>query len=102
MTTPQFILDLREKIGHDMIMLPGVTAVVINTAGEILLEQRSDNGLWALPSGIMEPGEEPAATIARVVYEETGVEVIPERIVGVFTGPDYLVTYPNEDRVMFM
>ena len=61
MSTPEYILSLREKIGHDLLWLPGATAVVLHE-GRILLGRRSDNGNWAPITGIVDPGEEPAAT----------------------------------------
>ena len=80
--------DLRAKIGHDVLLQPGVAAVIFNMAGQVLLQRRSDNGEWGLPGGIMEPGEEPAETLVREIREETALEVVPERIVGVYSGPD--------------
>ena len=68
MPVPDFILELREKIGHDRLWLPGVTAVV--TRGEeILLVRRVDNGQWTPITGIPDPGEEPAQAIAREALE---------------------------------
>lgn len=40
---------------------------------KLLLVQRSDNGLWALPGGITDPGETLAETAWRELYEETGI-----------------------------
>lgn len=65
MPTPEFILKLREKIGHDPLWLVGVTAYIEDGDGRILLGRRADNGNWALISGINEPGEEPADTVIR-------------------------------------
>ena len=69
MPTPEYILSLREKIGHDLLWLPGATAVVLHE-GRILLGRRSDNGNWAPITGIVDPGEEPAATAVRECLEE--------------------------------
>ena len=44
MGAPDFVLALRAAIGHDPLLLPGVTAVVLNDQGEVLLGRRSDNG----------------------------------------------------------
>ncbi|MDF9752420.1 8-oxo-dGTP pyrophosphatase MutT (NUDIX family) [Arthrobacter sp. ES3-54] len=60
MATPDFILRLREKIGHEALWLPGVTGVVFDDAGRVLLGQRADNRQWGLITGILEPGEDPA------------------------------------------
>jgi 8-oxo-dGTP pyrophosphatase MutT (NUDIX family) len=72
---PDFVLRLRARIGHDLLWLPGVSGVVIDDDGRLLLARRADNGLWAVVSGVLEPGEEPAVATAREVLEETGVVV---------------------------
>ena len=74
MPTPEFVLSLREKIGHDLLWLMGVSGYVEDEQGRVLLGRRSDTGEWAMVYGINEPGEEPADTVAREVKEETGVD----------------------------
>ena len=59
-------------------------AVVINSDGKILLIRRSSNGMWAMPSGALQVGETPAEGSARECWEETGVEVKPTALVGIF------------------
>ena len=95
-----YIQDLRERVGQGLLLLPGVTAVVFDDAGRVLLNERSDNGEWALIAGVMDPGEQPAETIVREVYEETAVHVVPERITSVLTAP--VTTYPNGDRCEYV
>ena len=87
MTTPNFILSLREKIGHDPLWLTGITAYVEDADGRILLGRRRDTGEWALVYGIVEPGEEPGRTCVREVLEETGVHVAPQAIASVKESP---------------
>jgi 8-oxo-dGTP pyrophosphatase MutT (NUDIX family) len=58
MATPDFVLALREKIGHDELWLPGVTAVVLR-GSEVLLVRRADSGAWTPVTGIVDLGEEP-------------------------------------------
>jgi 8-oxo-dGTP diphosphatase len=99
MPISEYIRKLRLSIGTDVLLVPGAAAIIINEAGEVLLQRRSDNGLWGLPGGVLDPGEEPADAIVREVWEETGLDVIPERIVGIYSGPDFQVVYPNGDRV---
>lgn len=100
MATPDFILKLREKIGHESLWIPGARGVVFDDAGRVLLGQRADNGQWGLITGILEPGEEPAAGLLREILEETGVVAVAERLVSVdAVGP---VTYPNGDVCHFL
>ena len=87
-------------IGHHPLWLPGVTALVVDEGGLILMVQRVDNGLWTLPSGISEPGEEMAAACAREVLEETGIVVKVEDLISIQTvGP---ITYPNHDVTSYV
>jgi 8-oxo-dGTP pyrophosphatase MutT (NUDIX family) len=95
---PDFIVSLRRRIGHEPLNLTGVCAVVLRTdrgGPEVLYGRRSDNGRWALPSGIVEPGEQPATTVVREVLEELQVRVEPERVALLTSDPP--ITYPNGD-----
>lgn len=40
MPTPEFIIELREKIGHDLLWLPGVTGLVVDEADRVLTHER--------------------------------------------------------------
>lgn len=102
MPMSDYIRRLRASVGAEMLLIPGVTGVVINSAGEVLLQRRSDNGEWGLPGGAIDPGEEPADAVVREVLEETGVHVVPERLVGVYSGPDHHFWYPNGDEVVIV
>jgi 8-oxo-dGTP diphosphatase len=59
----------------------GVSAILINGAGEVLLQHRDDNpairypGHWALFGGSIEPGESAYAAARREIFEETGYNV---------------------------
>jgi ADP-ribose pyrophosphatase YjhB (NUDIX family) len=79
---PDFILQLREKVGHDLLWLPGVTAVVLH-GPDVLLVRRSDTGGWAPVTGIVDPGEHPAQAVVRETLEETGVECVVDELVWV-------------------
>ncbi|MEV0277934.1 NUDIX domain-containing protein [Streptomyces sp. NPDC050610] len=100
MATPDFIRELRATAGHQLLWMPGVSAIVFDDQGRVLLGRRADNGRWSIIGGIPEPGEQPAATAVREVYEETAVHVVPERVLLVEALDR--VTYPNGDVCQFM
>jgi ADP-ribose pyrophosphatase YjhB (NUDIX family) len=103
--TPEYILAIRSTFGHGRLLLPGVNAVVVRTdlqpgRTHVLLTRRSDTGLWALPAGIVEPGEQPAATILRELVEETRVVAVADRLALLTADPE--LTYPNGDVCQFI
>src|SRR5439155_5015363 len=95
-----YIQSLRTRIGHDLLLLPAVSAIIFNDRGEVLLHQSSDDGRWYLIGGAMDPGENPADACVREVREETGLIVTPERIVGVYNSPQGV--YPNGDQCTYV
>jgi 8-oxo-dGTP pyrophosphatase MutT (NUDIX family) len=98
--TPEFVIRLRASIGHEMLWLPTAAGVVFDSDGRVLLGRRSDTGRWALPGGIIDPGEEPADAAVREIFEETGVVAVPERLVSIGVSPP--VTYRNGDQVQYL
>ncbi|MGV9711800.1 NUDIX hydrolase [Gordonia sp. NPDC003424] len=100
MPIPEFIRRLREHVGHDPLWLSGVSAVVRDADGRILLTRRVDTGQWAIVSGVLEPGEEPARAITREIGEETGIRAEVIRLTSIDVTP--LVTYPNGDQTRYL
>ncbi len=105
MPTPEYIAAIRRVYGQGRLLLPGVSAVVIRDDLEpgrvhLLLTRRSDTGRWSLPAGIVEPFEQPAASILRELEEETRITAEVERLALLRTDPD--VVYPNGDRCQFV
>ncbi|AKK04326.1 NUDIX hydrolase [Corynebacterium epidermidicanis] len=99
MPTPDFIVQLRAKIEHAELWLPGVTAIVLR-GDEVLLVRRADNREWTPVTGICDPREHPHETAIRECLEETGVAVNIERLLWVqAVGP---VTYPNGDVASYV
>jgi ADP-ribose pyrophosphatase YjhB (NUDIX family) len=66
------------------LMRLGTSGIVINELGEILLIQRDDTRTFAPPGGGIESGELPTENVVREVEEETGLKVMPVRLVGVY------------------
>lgn len=100
MPIPEYVRALRSHVGTDLLWMTGVSAVVRNDQGDVLLVRRADTGRWALVSGILEPGEQPAVGLGREIEEETGVVAEVEALTGVWTLPE--LTYPNGDRAQYL
>ncbi len=96
-----YVRDLRTRIGHRLLMLPGVSAV-IRDGDRFLLARGAHSSAWSLVGGGVEPGEEPAVAIAREVREELGAGIRITGIVGAYGGDALVVTYPNGDRVAYV
>lgn len=99
MATPEFVLDLRSKIGTAPLPLVGVTAVVFRDE-KVLLGRRADNGSWQPVSGIVDPGEEPADAAVRECREEAGIVIRADRLALVQQVPR--VVYANGDQVDYL
>ncbi len=95
--TPYYPI-LRAQIGHAPVILPGVMAVIRNEAGEVLAERRVNSDLLDIPGGYCDLGETTTAAVIREVREETGLDIEPVRVIGVYS-EDMLYTYPNGDIV---
>ncbi len=70
---------------HREEIVPCVGALAFDAAGRLLLVQRANEpgrGLWSLPGGRVEPGEDDAAALVREMAEETGLVVQPGALVG--------------------
>ncbi|MBI2215749.1 MAG: NUDIX domain-containing protein [Candidatus Rokubacteria bacterium] len=79
-----------------MALRASVSAVIFDRRGRLLLQQRSDGGQWGLPGGSVEIGESVTRAVIREVREETGLEVVPRRLIGVYSDPSLqVVRYPD-------
>ena len=72
----------RSTTGTSAYQTPKVAAfgALFDAQGRVLLMQRSDNRLWAMPGGMVEVGETAAQAAEREFWEETGVHVRAERL----------------------
>ena len=75
--------------------MPAASVVAFDPVGRILLLRRKDNELWALPGGVMQPGETIAAAAVREAKEETNIDVEVTGLVGVYSDPRHVIAYAN-------
>ncbi|MEV8322927.1 NUDIX domain-containing protein [Kitasatospora sp. NPDC056731] len=76
-------------------LVPAASVVVVDDAGRVLLQRRTDNGMWALPGGRMDIGESLAGCGIRETCEETGIDIEITGIVGTYTDPGHVFAYDD-------
>jgi ADP-ribose pyrophosphatase YjhB (NUDIX family) len=80
-------------------IVPAVSVVVTNDAGEILLIKRTDNDYWALPGGTVDIGESLPQAAIRETREETGVDCEITGLSGIYTDPGHVILYTSNGEV---
>jgi len=93
-----YVLDLRQKIGQQPLIVVG-SAAIVRQQQQLLLVERRDNHLWGLPAGSKELNEDTAVTAERELQEETGLQGIVQQLLAVVSGQDMQYTYPNGDQI---
>jgi ADP-ribose pyrophosphatase YjhB (NUDIX family) len=80
----------KEEIIENFLAHPGyatpkvdIRAAIIENNNILLVQEKMDNK-WAMPGGWADVGEAPATAIIRETKEESGLEVIPNKIIGVY------------------
>ena len=93
MSRRDYLNDPKAPIANSL--APATSAVIANTSGKILLHRRKDNEMWGLPGGTMEIGESVIGCLIREVKEETGLDIIPIYLIGVYSDPRHVISYSN-------
>jgi 8-oxo-dGTP pyrophosphatase MutT (NUDIX family) len=85
-----------ERMSLQIRPIPAVNAVIRNSEGKVLLTLRSSSvrepGKWCLPGGHLDGGEDWIAAVRREVREETGLRVLREQLVGIYSNPALTVS----------
>ena len=102
MPMSDYLSDIRSLVGHRLLTLPSVTGIIRNEKNELLLVRNSGDSEWTTPGGMIEPLESPSIAVVRELKEELNVDVRPIRLLGSFSGPDYVIRYPNGDEVVYV
>jgi len=96
-----YLKSVRAKVGHDLLTMTAVSISIFDAEGRLLLGRDAEMGFWGLPDGAIDPNEQPADAAVRECFEETGLLVKIESLIGVFGGPEFLVRYPNGDLTYY-
>jgi ADP-ribose pyrophosphatase YjhB (NUDIX family) len=102
MPVSAYIRELRARIGATRLLLPSVSAHIFDDIGRLLLVRQRDGDVWSTPGGLIEPDERPADAARREAWEETGLLVRPECVLGVYGGPECVVRYSNGDEAQYV
>ena len=94
-----YLKDLREKVGHMPLVIPHSVVILFNDQGEILLEERSDDGYFDFPGGGIDLKESGIDAAKRELYEETGLTAEELRLFNVYTGEITKYVYFNGDVI---
>ncbi|MBQ8108899.1 MAG: NUDIX hydrolase [Clostridia bacterium] len=94
-----YILDLRRQVGHRLLMQVGVSVIIVDKRGRILLQQRTDNHTWGYAGGSAEPDEEVESGARREMLEETGLSAKRLELFGIYSGRGTHYIYPNGDEI---
>ena len=97
-----YLQRLRAQVGPSRLLLPSVSVHLFDSAGRLLLVRQREGEVWSTPGGLIEPDESPSDAAVREAWEETGLLVQPERLLGLYGGPACLVRYPNGDEVQYV
>lgn len=90
MAISDYLGRLRERIGHDLVLLPAVTVLIWDDDGRLLLMREAQTGLWQTVGRMVDPDETPSDAALREAEEETGltIDAPPRRTAGSSRRPD--------------
>ena len=95
--------ELRAVWGQRALPAVGVSVLLQDGAGRVLLQRRGDDGGWGVLGGGLEPGEDFLSAAHRELHEETGLRCPNLRLLpldtGLVSGQDFWHRYPNGDEV---
>lgn len=102
MAISPYVARLRQKVGHELLVLPSVAVLPRDDINRVLLVQIADTRQWATIGGAIEPDESPAEAALREAEEEAGVCLSLGSLLGVVGGPEYRMVYPNGDQTCYV
>ena len=97
-----YLRTLRERVGHDLVLLPSVAVLVRDADERLLLMREAQTGRWQTIGGMVDPDESPWDAARREALEESGLTVRLEGIRAALGGPGYRVRYPNGDLCSYV
>lgn len=94
-----YIKEQRKIVGHAPITIPHAVVVLFNKQGQVLLEERADDGYFDFPGGAVDQGEEVIDAAKRELLEETGLIANALELFKTYTGEITHYVYFNGDEI---
>ncbi len=91
-----YIEYIRNMVGDNKIILNSTAVIISDKQNRILLQRRTDNGLWGLPGGLLEMDETISEGAIREVFEETNLKIEITKFIGVFVNRN--MVWHNKDK----
>lgn len=92
-----YIWKIRQKIGHDPLIMPSADAIAVREDGKLMLVFNKDFNGWFFPGGYVEEGQTSQECAARELLEEAGLEARSEDLVPFAFASGHRADYPNGD-----
>lgn len=83
-------------------ILPAIAVAIFNEKGEILLQKRRDTNQWCIICGHVEYGESVENAAIREIQEETGVDAIITRLIGIYSNPVSQTYYYSDKNIQYI
>jgi 8-oxo-dGTP pyrophosphatase MutT (NUDIX family) len=95
-----YLWQLRQRVGNELVLMPGAMIALQRDDQRVLLTKRADDGTWCLPAGAAEPGGSFAQTAIDELSDETGIQVSKRDLIpfGCLSEAEaHTIRYPNGD-----
>jgi len=69
---PEHVQRLRSSVGHDLLLLPSVSVLILDGTRLLLVRHAGLGAQWGVVGGAVEVGESPAEAAVREAAEEIG------------------------------
>ena len=102
MDEKDYIPYMRKMIGHKRMLTVGLCCLILNEKNQLLLEKRTDNGLYCIPGGSLDFDETVIEGVKREVKEETGILLKEVSLFMIQSGNKMQLSYPNGDVTDYM
>ena len=94
-----YLKELREKTNHMTLVLPHSAVLLFNNKGEVLLEERADDGYFDFPGGGIDLKETAEEAAVRELKEETGLIALELEFFKLYSGEITYYRYFNGDEI---